>query len=133
MSEEEAIEISKDFIKVILHTREYETSKSKYTVTTYARAIEKLLDLYDKEKEKNKVIEIFRNDMPEDTEIVCMRKEDFERNFGNEYISKDKIKAKIKKIEKEIHVVTPDRPIIEKINECKNEGALNVLNELLEE
>lgn len=57
-----------------------------------------LLDLYQKEKEKNKVIEIFRKDMPEDTELVVMRKEDFDRNFGSEYIHKDKIKYYYKKI-----------------------------------
>lgn len=46
----------------------------------------------EEEKNKNKVIEIFRKDMPKDTEIICMRKEDFERNYSSEYISKDKIK-----------------------------------------
>ena len=49
------------------------------------------------------------------------------------YVKKDKIKEKIKELEQKIHVVTPDTHIIEKINELKNEGALNILEELLGE
>lgn len=77
-------------------------------------------------KEKNKVIEIFRKDIPGDTEIV-MRKEDFERNYSSEYIRKDKIKAKIEILEK-------------LLNERKNKKAkenleikIITLKELLEE
>lgn len=39
------------------------------------------------------------HNMPENAEIVCMIREDFERNFGNDYISKDKIREKIEAIE----------------------------------
>lgn len=48
-------------------------------------------------------------------------------------ISKDKIREKIKELEDKIHVVTYNSSTIEKINEIKNEGALNILQELLEE
>ena len=35
------------------------------------------------------------HNLPNNAEIVCMIREDFERNFGNDFISKDKIRAKI--------------------------------------
>ena len=31
------------------------------------------------------------HNMPDNAEIICMIREDFERNFGNDYISKDKL------------------------------------------
>ena len=50
------------------------------------------------------------------------------------YISKDKIKEKIRQLEDKIHVVIPNEyNQIEVINEFKNEGAINILKELLEE
>ena len=101
----------------------------------------------NKEKEKNKgyqellkqnefrrkIETCMTHNMPKNAEIICMIREDFERNFGNDYINKDKIREKIEELEEKIHVVTPDTHIIDKITEFKNEGALNILQELLEE
>lgn len=44
-----------------------------------------------------KMVEIYKSyGIPEDAEMVIMRKDDFLRNTNNEFISKDKIRAKIK-------------------------------------
>lgn len=60
---------------------------------------------YLEEKNKNKTIEIFSQHMPANTEIVCMSKDDFERNFSSEYIHKDKMREKIEYLTKELEKV----------------------------
>ena len=66
--------------------------------------LKNLLGLYNKEKRKNKVYtEILKqnenrakiktcmtHNLPDNAEIICMIREDFERNFGNDYVNKDK-------------------------------------------
>lgn len=49
------------------------------------------------------------------------------------FISKDRIRNLKEKIGDRLHLVTEDSPIFEKINEFKDEGAYNILEELLEE
>ena len=63
------------------------------------------------EKEKNKVYtELLKqnenrakiktcmtHNLPDNAEIICMIREDFERNFGNDYISKDKLSKLLEK------------------------------------
>lgn len=88
---------------------------------------------YFEEKEKNKLLKSYSTNLPENVEMILLTKNDFERNISTDYISKDKIRGKIKELEEKIHVVTPDTHIIDKITEFKNEGALNILQELLEE
>ena len=119
LSEEEIIDIIKDFLEL----KEIHSNNDirKSILSVYQEAIEGLLDLYNntkeselllankfqkanielnKEKEKNKAIEIYRKDMPDDTELIIMRKDDFDRNFGSDYISKDKIREKIEECNK---------------------------------
>lgn len=61
---------------------------------------------------------------------VCKLKTEL---YGNS-ISKDKIKEKIESLEEKIHIVIPNEyNKIEVMNEFKNEGAIDVLKELLEE
>ena len=40
--------------------------------------------------------------MPDNIEMILMYKNDFDRNFGNDYVSKDKIKAKIEESKKDL-------------------------------
>ena len=52
----------------------------------------------------------------------------------NNYINKDKIREKIKSLEEKIHIVIPNEyNKVEIMNEFKNEGAVDILKELLEE
>ena len=87
MSEEEIIKevefIQKQIAKIgLIKERQY---------------IQGLLDLYNKEKEKNNKIKYcYLENMPKDVELIVMCKKDFDRNFGNNFISKDKIKEIIK-------------------------------------
>lgn len=91
---------------------------------TYKYLLGQILKLYQKEKEKNKELEKKYNDM------INLNNDLLIQNKNS--ISKDKIRAKIKEIEKEIHIVIPNEyNKIEVMNENKNEGAINVLQELL--
>lgn len=67
-----------------------------------ADIISNLIDNQQKEieelKKVIKMVEIYKsNGIPEDAEMVIMRKDDFLRNTNNEFISKDKIKEIIEK------------------------------------
>lgn len=62
-----------------------------------------ILDLYNKQKETIKELETRAkfckvHDLPKDVVSIVFYKEDFERNFGNDFISKEKIKAKIEEL-----------------------------------
>lgn len=75
-----------------------------------------------------KIVEIYKSyGIPEDAEMVIMRKDDFLRNTNNEFISKDKIRAKIKEIEN----VETDKISREAYNRA--EFTIEILLELLEE
>ena len=102
----------KDIIEILeLAKEEIENNDENITVTLDLqdlKSLKKLYDLYNKEKEKNKVYtELLKqnenrakiktcmtHNLPDNAEIICMIREDFERNFGNDYISKDKIREK---------------------------------------
>lgn len=57
-----------------------------------------------------------------------------QRIYRPDFISKDKIRAKIKSLEEKIHIVIPNEyNKVEIMNEFKNEGAVDILKELLEE
>lgn len=97
MSEEEIIKGLKNFINFSSKKENFSKDTEFAFYNALAERIQELLDLYKQEKEKNKVIELFRKDMSSVVEIVCMRKEDFERNYESDYISKDKIREVIEK------------------------------------
>ena len=66
-----------------------------------------LLDLIEKQqkeieelKRKEQLIKTYKGNLPEDIEFICLCKSDFERNISDDYISKDKIKAKIEELER---------------------------------
>lgn len=61
---------------------------------------------YIEEKEKNQVIEVFRKDLPENVNIVCMIRDDFERNF--DFVSKDKIREKIEELKEPREITLTD-------------------------
>ena len=102
MSEEEVIEIIKDFLEL----REIHSSDSmtKSYLSVYKEAIQGLLDLYNKEKEKREIAEenhkVLSLDLgqalkdlglPEDTIIS----DELVLEINKRYVSKDKIKEKI--------------------------------------
>lgn len=73
-----------------------------------------------------KMVEIYKSyGIPEDAEMVIMRKDDFLRNTNNEFISKDKIKAKIKEIDKD--------ELLQELNFSQIRLVIKILYELLEE
>lgn len=91
------------------------------------RNYEILEEKLKQEKEKNRQSKM---------RIVQLEKEIDTRieDVNTYYISKNKIKAKIKELEEEIHIVIPNEyNKIEVMNEFKNEGAVDVLKELLED
>lgn len=88
-----------EIIKVLKNHAQYTNAKvidantkKEYKV---AEAIDGLLDLYNKEKEKNKILKSYSGNLPENVEMILLTKTDFERNISDDYISKDKIKEKI--------------------------------------
>lgn len=97
MSEEEIIRNVKRII-------EYKVI-SNYINDNDSRAIQGLLDLYNKEKEKNKNIEdIFVADnLPKEQVAIIISKQYFSeyKELKSNYISKDKIKNLIKSLEKQ--------------------------------
>ena len=98
MKEKEIIEILKDFNDIKLERDKLEIEKGSYKMgaiyyKTIRLAIQGLLDLYNKEKEKNS---------KQFTEIENLKKEIFELNkemsdFSDQWLHKYKIREKIKK------------------------------------
>lgn len=86
----------------------------------------------EKEKNKNKVIEIFRKDMPKDTAIICMRKKDFEKKFKGDYISKNKIRKKINECRKLLYCYEKDLYVDKGSMSCII-AQISILQSLLEE
>ena len=69
--------------------------------------LQTVLNLIDKQQKKIKdfkkqinMKKVMVKNMPKDVELILMYKNDFDRNFGSNYISKDKIKQKIKELER---------------------------------
>lgn len=111
MSKEEINEIIKDFMEL----KEIHSSDSlrKSYLSIYKEAIQGLLDLYNKEKEKY----IFEKVAKEEVEELL-----------EDSISKDKIREKIKDLEDNMILFTNDK---EKFNRYKY--ARDILEKLLEE
>lgn len=87
MDEDEIIEIVKDFISYIRFDE-----KPKYGVRQQYMAIENLLDLYQKEREKNNKYIIHLTD-EQYKKVIDLAQKDVEEKWKN------KIKAKIKEYE----------------------------------
>lgn len=75
-----------------------------------------------------KMVEVYKAyGIPEDVEMVIMRKDDFLRNTNNEFISKDKIREKIKELEQIQNTALTETTI--EIMDYK----ITILKQLLEE
>lgn len=103
MSEEE-----KKAIESLIEIREFANLSSYKDIRiNQLKSIDIVLNLIEKQKKEIqelkkviKMVEIYKSyGIPEDAEMVIMRKDDFLRNNNNEFISKDKIREKIKEIE----------------------------------
>lgn len=109
MSEEEIMDIIKDFLEL----REIHSSDTiKSYLSIYKEAIQSLLDLYNKEKEKNKELEKYK------TKHSLIKKH---------YISKDKIKEIIEELEQQEDWYIEHKGLDELY------GRIDTLKELLEE
>lgn len=113
MSEEEIINVVRDYINYIRFNE-----KAKYSINQWQMAIEDLLDLYDKEKEKNAKLE---RDLKHKNDLIKQADKDLEREYVHieelenadlttVYINgfydgekkwKDRIREKIKELEQE--------------------------------
>ena len=82
-----------------------------------------------KELEELKIKFCKVNNLPKDIEGIFIFKKNFERDFGNDFISKDKIKAKIEELNKDI--TNAEAGDYEFIGACRYKKI--VLLELLEE
>lgn len=119
MSEEEAIKMLKEYSA----TNPFQ--KNMFYVHNLHEAIQCLLDLYNKEKEKNKKLNKYIEDRSKiGKDIQTYINKDY---VNQEYINKDKIRDKIKELKQQI--------IENKYVECKeeNEDMIELLQELLEE
>lgn len=98
MSEEEIIE----FLKTDIAFNEQEKNKRTEMWVSFEKATLDLIDKLQEEnkylKQRNKVIEIITNDLPSDTEFVIMTRKGFENHPTCDYISKVKIRDKIKEL-----------------------------------
>ena len=105
--------------------------------------LKNLLGLYNKEKRKNKVYtELLKqnenrakiktcmtHNLPDNAEIICMIREDFERNFGNDYVNKDKIREFKNKFIKD----SKNEKVFMTQSSQINASLIQFCNELLEE
>lgn len=100
LSEEEIIKYIKDEIEDETDTYHWfddnPENKTRKQIEESINAHQGLLDLYKKEKEKNKELDkikfIITDKLPPDMKYVCYCNTDFERLFSNDFISKDKIR-----------------------------------------
>lgn len=89
MSDEERIEQLELEVKVLRDNNKGLKDK----IDEQSKEIEEL-------KRKERLIKTYKGNLPDNVELICLCKKDFERNISDDYISKDKIKAKIKELEK---------------------------------
>lgn len=123
MSEEEIIKDLKNFIALAQKEENFIYYSEYKFDNELAERVQILLDLYNKEKEKNKKL----------TDEYLIQRDLINAEFLNEnYISKDKIKEKIEELEKEKSKYTGYKGL-----EFSRTGLINaqklVLQELLEE
>ena len=126
MNEEEIIEYIKDEIENETDTYHWfddmPENKTRKQLEESINAHQGLLDLYQKEKEKNKELEANYDKLS--------------RHFVNNHISKDKIKAKIEEVEKEYFKMLSDGTLsleTKNINAHRKDAMKTVLQEVLEE
>ena len=89
MSEEQAIE----------HLKSYRYTCNPITsqhIDIVLNLIEKQQKEIEELQKKINMKKVMVKNMPKDVELILMYKNDFDRNFGSDYVSKDKIKQKIK-------------------------------------
>ena len=143
MSEDE--KIIEDIKEIINRCKEckFATCEQCEINWTQIKTVEHLLDLYNKEKEENKYYEqqikqkenienvkiCMTHNLPNDAEIVCMIREDFKRNFGNDYVSKDRIRELKDKFIK----YSKDEKVFMTQSSQINASLIQFCNELLEE
>ena len=129
LSEEEIKDIIEELLSDPLIY--FSQDSSFESIQIRANAIQGLLDLYNKEKEKNKELEIVIKTNPDKIKIIADSfNEKVLDKFKQEFISKDKIKELIKKKKDRINKLHPasDCVIIDDL-----ENQIQVLQELLEE
>lgn len=144
MSEEEIIKSCEEIIKSYQHfedIREKDKQLGLFQWNNYdeifskqKKAIQGLLDLYNKQKERvveDDLVKYCRRTLPKDTIAIMMCNDDFCRNFGNDFISKDKIKAKIEELKEEIKGIIDKEKDVEDY-QCEQYYKIQVLQELLE-
>lgn len=78
---------------------EHELARKDEEIKKQQKEIDFLQTKIKQNENIGKIKTCMTHNMPDNVEIVCMVREDFERNFGNYYISKDKIREIIKDLE----------------------------------
>ena len=107
----------------------------------FIQAIENLIarnkelkDLYNKEKIKNRNVEMLRIAcLPDNAKMVVMYKDDFNRNWRNDFIPKSRVKEKIEELKKKMEEDEVDEFGIHTIGWSCLDYVVEVLQELLEE
>jgi hypothetical protein len=148
MTEDEAIEIILDdkkeyerIIKELEDVTDINGNKPNETIQDcqkFVQAIKTILDLYQKEKEKNEElstikegIRVLQNSGLMDEQYIVIAnwnlKNTSYKHLLDDYISKDKIRAKIKELEE----IVNRKFVVDNIKE-KAEAKIDVLKELLE-
>lgn len=122
MSEEE-----KKAIENIVHIIQYWKPPKEDELATFEyESIRKLYEIYNKEKEKNKELEVLKDSYSDDKIRNTVIKR-FREVIEQDYISKDKIKEKIKELEQIKNTALTERTI-----DMMNDKII-VLEQLLEE
>ena len=99
----------------------------------FLNLIEKQSKEIEELKKKTSLLKSYKANLPENVEFICLCKNDFERNISDDYISKDKIKAKIEELKAYKTVLSePDRQIL-RFNIEKFEYGIELFQSLLEE
>ena len=122
--------IESDDLKIILNLIEKQQKEIDLCEETEIALNNRILDLEEINKKHQKLNRELREEIERQGNIREIEEKYIEENF----ISKDKIRAKIKSLEEKIHIVIPNEyNKVEIMNEFKNEGAVDILKELLEE
>ena len=108
--------------------------KEKQAIENLIARNKELEDLYNKEKIKNRNVEMLRIAcLPDNTKMVVMYKDDFNRNWRNDFIPKSKVKEKIEELKKKMEEDEVDEFGIHTIGWSCLDYVVEVLQELLEE